>query len=371
MRRITTKPETIDDYLALVSADKRAALEVLRQTIRSVAPLAEECISYQIPSFRQNGMLVGFGAAEKHCAFYLLSNTTTAAFQKELQKYDTSKGTIRFAADSPLPATLVKKLVKARLAENEAKKPSTSKSKTKTASKNAKSSASLKEVLAWLKKEGTKHDLDNLPRFGITAKNALGVSMAKMQRYAKTLGKNHALALDLWKSGYYEARMLATLLAEPKELTSAQMDQWCRDFDNWAICDTACFHLFDRSPHAWKKISAWSKKSDEFVKRAAFALLASIALHDKQGPDEPFAESLALIEQAATDDRNFVKKGVNWSLRAIGGRSPALQSLATSLAEKLAASSDATSRWIGKDALRQWTKRANLKKAPKKGAKKG
>ena len=113
-----TKPTTIDEYLAAVSGDKRAALEKLRKTIRAAAPTSEECISYQLPAFRQNGMLVGFGATAKHCAFYLMSSTTVEAHRDELKDYDTSRGTIRFQAGKPLPAALVRKLVKARIAEN-------------------------------------------------------------------------------------------------------------------------------------------------------------------------------------------------------------------------------------------------------------
>jgi len=131
------------------------------------------------------------------------------------------------------------------------------------------------------------------------------------------------------------------------------MDRRARDFDNWAICDHLCFHLFDRSPHAWRKIAQWSRRREEFVKRASFALLASVALHDKGTPDAPFKRSLRLIERAAGDDRNFVKKGVSWALRLIGERSHPLNAAALVTARRLAASSDPSARWIGKDALRQ------------------
>jgi 3-methyladenine DNA glycosylase AlkD len=133
------------------------------------------------------------------------------------------------------------------------------------------------------------------------------------------------------------------------------MDRWARDFDNWGVCDTLCFHLFDRTPHAWRKIEQWSKRQDEFVKRAAFALLASVALHDKRAPDAPFVKSLALIERAASDDRNFVKKGVSWALRLIGRRNAALNVAALETARRLVESSDASARWIGRDAVKELT----------------
>jgi 3-methyladenine DNA glycosylase AlkD len=150
--------------------------------------------------------------------------------------------------------------------------------------------------------------------------------------------------------------MLTAFVAEPARVTPAQMDRWCRDFDNWAICDTLCFHLFDRTPHAFAKVEQWSDKRAEFEKRAAFALLASVAGHDKMAGDEAFLATLPLIERAATDERNFVKKGVSWALRRIGRRNRALNAAATQVAERLAASADATARWIGKDALRDITK---------------
>ena len=201
----------------------------------------------------------------------------------------------------------------------------------------------------------TKRDRENLKRFGITANKAFGVSMVNMQKLAKRLGRNHELAAALWKTGWYEARMLTSFVDEPARVTSAQMDRWCRDFDNWGICDTICFHLFDRTPHAWSKVNRWHDERGEFVRRAAFALLASLALHDKQTGDEPFVEALALVERAATDDRNFVKKGVSWALRLIGRRNRFLNTQAVRVSRRLAASPAAAARWIGKGALRELT----------------
>ena len=137
-------------------------------------------------------------------------------------------------------------------------------------------------ALSWLERKSTKRDRENLARFAITANKAFGVSVANMQVLAKRLGRNHELAAALWDTGWYEARMLASFVDEPARVTPAQMDRWCRDFDNWAICDTVCFHLFDRTPHAWRKVAQWSDRRDEFVKRAAFALLWGLTVHDKQ-----------------------------------------------------------------------------------------
>src|SRR5258707_15767392 len=135
----------------------------------------------------------------------------------------------------------------------------------------------IQAALAWLEKKSTPRDRANLARFGINATKAFGVSIANIQVLAKRLGRNHALAAALWDTGWYEARLLSSFVDEPARVTPAQMDRWCRDFDNWGICDTLCFHLFDRTPHAWGKVAQWSDKPDEFVKRAAFALLASLA----------------------------------------------------------------------------------------------
>jgi 3-methyladenine DNA glycosylase AlkD len=150
------------------------------------------------------------------------------------------------------------------------------------------------------------------------------------------------------------------------------MDRWCADFDNWAICDTVCFALFDRTPHAWKKVEQWARRSDEFGKRAAFALLWGLTVHDKGAEDARFEHGLKLIESAATDERNFVKKAVNMALRAVGKRNAALNSAAISVAERLAALSDATARWVGKDALRELGSPAVKRRlTAKDGGKKG
>lgn len=207
-------------------------------------------------------------------------------------------------------------------------------------------------VLAQLARKGSKAGVAGMARYGIVAKKAYGVSVGDVRAIAKALGRDHDLAAALWKSGVQEGRMLAVFVEDPKLVTSRQMDAWAKGFENWADCDTACFHLFDKSPLAWKKIDQWSSRKEEFVKRAAFALLASVALHDKQAPDAPFLKSLKLIERGATDDRNFVKKGVSWALRGIGHRNPKLRAAAMRTAMKLSKSEIASARWIGKDAIR-------------------
>lgn len=366
---MAAKPKTIDEYLAAFNLDQRRALQKLRKTIKATAPGAEECISYGLAAFRQNGMLVGFGATANHCSFYLMTSTTLKAFENELKGYDISKGTIRFDAKKPLPVSLVRKLVKARLAENESglKRKAVSSKTKKTAASPAKAKPAKKAsdrsnevdvdaVVDKLKRLGSSKVREGMARYGIPSDNAFGVSVGTLQSLAKQLGRNHELAIALWDTGWYEARMLATFLDEPERVTPAQMDGWCRDFDSWAICDTACFHLFDRTPYAYAKVEQWARSREEFVKRSAFALLACLALHDKKTGDAPFRRCLPLIEKAATDDRNFVKKGVSWALRGIGRR-PTLKEAAIGLAKKLSESPERAARWIGKDALRDLTKK--------------
>lgn len=207
-------------------------------------------------------------------------------------------------------------------------------------------------ALQWLKAHSSKATLDGMARYAIPSQNALGVAMKDIKTLGKQLGRNHALALSLWKTGCYEARLLTSFVADPALITAAQMDRWCKDFDNWAYCDTLCFNLFDRTPHAWAKVTVWSRQQGEFQKRTAFALLWSLALHDKSANDAKFLAGLRLVERAADDDRNFVKKAVNMALRAIGKRS-SLRAAAIAVASRLAASSAPSARWIGKDALRE------------------
>ena len=222
------------------------------------------------------------------------------------------------------------------------------------------------DALSWLEKHSKKSVRDGMSRYAIPSDKALGVLMGDIQKLGKQLGRDHALALELWKTDIYEARMLCAYVDEPERVTAAQMDAQARDFDNWAICDTLCFALWVRTPHAFAKIRKWAGSRDEFVKRASFALLASMALKHKESGDADYLRTLPLIEKAASDERNFVKKAVSWALRGIGRRSPALNQKSIALAKKLAASEAAAPRWIGKDALRELSSAAVQKRLKKK-----
>jgi 3-methyladenine DNA glycosylase AlkD len=212
----------------------------------------------------------------------------------------------------------------------------------------------VQSALAWLERRGSKRVReDMLSRYGITAPKAYGVPVGTIQQLGKQLGRDHDLALALWSTGWYEARMVCAFIGQPERVTPSQMDQWARDFDNWGICDTICFHLFDRTPLAWKKLRPWSKRREEFVKRAAFALLAGLALHDKQADDEAFLAALALVEPAAADERNFVKKGVSWGLRVMGRRNRTLNAACLETARRLAQSDQPAARWIGRQAVKE------------------
>ena len=226
------------------------------------------------------------------------------------------------------------------------------------------------EALALLKRSGSRRHAAGLARYGIVAPRAFGVPMAELLKLAKRIGKDHALAAALWKSGWLEARFLAAMVEEPARVTTRQMDAWARDFDNWAVCDTVCWHLFDYTPHAFRKTRQWTRSPREFVKRAAFAMMAGQAGHNKRATDAEFLALFPLIEKGARDERNFVKKGVSWALRRIGGRSPALYEASLALSRKLAASDDPSSRWVGKDALRDLSRplvRARVARRAKTG----
>ena len=332
---------TVDAYLARLSGDKRATLEKVRKAIRAAAPNADEGLSYGMPAFIQGKPIAGYAASAKHCAYYPMSGAVTSALEAELAEYKTSKGAIRFPVGKPLPPTLIRKLVKARLAEIAAPP------------------RDVKSVMRELERNATKQfRADMSSRYGIRTKDkTLGTPMSKIKAIAKPLGRDHDFAEALWQTGVYEARILASMVDEPERVTPEQMDRWAADFDNWAVVDTICFNLFDRSPHAFKQIRKWAKAKDEFVKRTAFALLACMAMH-KHGEDADFLAAMPLIERAASDGRNFVKKGVSWALRGVGGKkSPKLRAAARELATRLAASDDSAARWVGRDALREFARK--------------
>jgi len=217
-------------------------------------------------------------------------------------------------------------------------------------------------LVAALRRMGSRRNREGMARYAIPAERAFGVSMARIQSLARRVGKSHALAEALWRTAWHEARLLAVYVDEPERVTPAQMDRWCRDFDSWAICDTVCFQLFDKTPHAFRKVRQWAGRRPEFERRAAFALLASLALHDRETGDAAFARCLPLVERAAVDERNFVKKGVSWALRGVGRRSRALHRAAVALARRLAASPDPSARWVGRDALRDLTRPAVVRR---------
>ena len=227
----------------------------------------------------------------------------------------------------------------------------------------------LDEALALLEAAGEARIRDGLGRYGIvTTDRVIGVPMGAIQKIGKALGRDHALAASLWETEVYEARLLCAYVDDPALVTPEQMDRWARAFDNWGICDTLCFALFDRTPHAFNMVDRWADDEAEYVKRSAFALLASLALHRKKEADEPFLARMKLIEAAASDGRNFVKKGVSWALRAIGGRkSEVLRTAAREVADLLAASSDKVEKWVGKDAARAFAKADAKASPPSKG----
>lgn len=215
----------------------------------------------------------------------------------------------------------------------------------------------VKEILKTLESLGSPENVAGMARFGIKVRNAFGASSAEIKQLAKELKKTasdrHALAQELWATEVHDARALAYLIDDPKLVTSEQMDAWANDFDNWAICDSTCGYLFSRTPLAYEKAFEWSKQDEEFVKRAGIVLMAWLAVHDKKADDDKIAAFLPELEKYADDDRNFVKKAVNWSLRQIGKRSLYLNGFAVETAEKIRERGTKPARWIASDALRE------------------
>ena len=200
---------------------------------------------------------------------------------------------------------------------------------------------------------GNKRNIEGMARFGITSNQVLGVSVTTLRKYARSIPKDHALAQKLWNTGILEARMLACFIDKPELVTKRQMDAWARDFDNWAICDTCCLSLFDKTPHAFEKAHSWSKQKREFVKRAGFALMACLAWHDTRSPNERFREFFVPIRREATDERNTVRKAVNWALRQIGKRNETMLRQAIAQATMILTIDSPSARWIASDALRE------------------
>ena len=212
---------------------------------------------------------------------------------------------------------------------------------------------SVHQILGRLRALANTKNVQGMARFGMTSEGRLGISMPQLRLIARQAGTSHPLALALWKTSIPEARILASMIADPEKLTERQMEGWVKDFNSWDVCDQVCLNLFVRSPFAWKKVREWSGRKEEYVRRAAFALLACLAVHDKNTADRMFAGALSLVARASTDDRNFVKKAVNWALRGIGKRTWHLNTAALETARIIRQMPSTSARWIAGDAIRE------------------
>jgi 3-methyladenine DNA glycosylase AlkD len=213
--------------------------------------------------------------------------------------------------------------------------------------------ASVKDVLDRLQSKAKPEQLAGMAKYGITVEGRLGVSVPDMRRLAKELGRDHKLALDLWRTGITEARIVAGMVGDPARLTEEQMEEWVKGINSWDVCDQVCMNLFEKNRLAWKKIIDWSEREQEFVKRTAFSLIACLAWHDKKAGDDRFIELLPVIVREATDERNFVKKAVNWALRNVGKRNLNLNRAAINTAKEIQRLDSKTARWIAADAIRE------------------
>lgn len=210
-------------------------------------------------------------------------------------------------------------------------------------------------IIAKLKAMANPQSVEGMGRYGIQTSTALGISIPTLRKLAKEIGKNHDLACALWETDIHEARILASYIADAEQVTEAMMEHWVRDFNSWDLCDQVCGNLFDRTEFAYQKAIEWSGREEEFVKRAGFALMAWLPIHDKGAEDQEFIQFLAHIIREATDERNFVKKAVNWALRNIGKRNLKLNALAIQTAAEIEHLDSKSARWIAKDALRELT----------------
>jgi 3-methyladenine DNA glycosylase AlkD len=209
------------------------------------------------------------------------------------------------------------------------------------------------EILQELQSKARPDQVEGMARFGMTSHRRLGVSVPNMRKIAKESGNDHNLALELWKTGIPEAMIIASMIDEPEKLTETQMEDWVKDISSWDVCDQVCMNLFDKNPLAWKKIIDWSGREEEFVKRAAFALIACLAVHDKTAEDEKFIKLFPVIRREAIDERNFVKKAVNWALRNIGKRNLNLNKEAIKTTKQIQTIDSKVSRWIASNAIRE------------------
>jgi 3-methyladenine DNA glycosylase AlkD len=211
----------------------------------------------------------------------------------------------------------------------------------------------VRRAIAELRGAGSRRNVTGMARFGIRAKKVYGVSKPMLDKVAREIGKNHELGLRLWETGIYDARLLGMLICEPERVNNRQMEAWVKAFDNWGVCDGTCCHLFAAAQPAWDKAVHWTRREHEFQKRAGFALAAYLAVHDKTAPDEKFVQYLKIIEREAWDERNFVRKAVNWALRNIGKRNQRLNRQALACAERIKQAGTRAGRWIAADALRE------------------
>ncbi|MFZ2970907.1 MAG: DNA alkylation repair protein [Minisyncoccia bacterium] len=214
------------------------------------------------------------------------------------------------------------------------------------------------DIIAKLKSNANLKNVEGMKRFGINPNNTLGISISIVRKMAKGIGKNHRLALELWDTGIHEAMILAALVDDPEMVTEKQMYDWADDFDSWDVCDQVCMNLFDKTPFAWDKACQWSTYSEEFVKRAGFALMASLAMHDKNAHDKKFNKFFPYIKKGSLDERNFVKKAVNWALRQVGKRNKNLcrEAIKLSLKIQFAYPESKAAKWIAGDAIRELKK---------------
>jgi 3-methyladenine DNA glycosylase AlkD len=213
--------------------------------------------------------------------------------------------------------------------------------------------ASVQDVLDKLRSKAQPEQLKGMAKYGMAVEQRLGVSVPDMRKLAKEIGKDHKLALDLWRTGIAEARIVAGMVGDPAKLTEEQMEEWVKGINSWDVCDQVCMNLFEKNQLAWKKIVDWSEREEEFVKRTAFSLIACLAWHDGKANDEKFIELLPVITRAATDERNFVKKAANWALRNIGKRNLNLNRVAINAAREIQRLDSKAARWIAADAIRE------------------
>ncbi len=221
-------------------------------------------------------------------------------------------------------------------------------------------------ILKKLKALSNLKAVEGMARFGINPENTYGVSVPNLRKMAKEIGKDHFLAQQLWASGIHEVRILASMIDDPNQVKKRQMDAWIKDFDSWDVCDQCCMNLFDKTPMAWEKAVEWTNREKEFEKRAGFTLMACLAWHDKESPDKKFLVFLLAIKRKADDDRNYVKKAVNWALRNIGKRNLSLNKKAIETAKEIQKMNSRSTKWIASDAIRELTSEAVQKRLQKR-----